>query len=229
MIDGSGPDGEHMSLDMFKQTLDFVESCKVRVLTISGGEPFEHPDIAKILGMCSEFHERTSTVVTVCSNGLFALDEEKFELAERCGLVIQVTNDKRYYGRDLWLIKHKFDRPRMCFEDRIRIIVPCRRTRENKIMATRMSPMCFNLRSVTRQLGFEKGILVLEANGKYCTPSVNIDGSIVAGEADTCFSIGDISTKPCDMTESVLQMRCSRCGLRNNLSSFHKAVIGESP
>lgn len=229
MIDASDPDGDHMSLDIFGQMLDFVEACKVKVLTISGGEPFEHPNIDTILKTCAEFHKRTRTVVTVCSNGLFALDEEKFKLAERCGLVIQVTNDKRYYGRDLWLIKHKFDRPLMCFEDRIRIIVPCRRTRENKITSTRMSPMCFNLRSAVRQFGFEKGIVVLEVNGKYCTPSVNIDGSIVAGEADTCFGIGDIYMKPGDMTESVLQMRCSRCGLRNNLSSFHKAVIGEAP
>lgn len=229
MIDASGPDGDHMSLDVFKQTVDFIEACNVKVLTISGGEPFEHPNIDTILKACAELHKRTGTVVTVCSNGLFALDEEKFELAERCGLVIQVTNDKRYYGRDLWLIKHKFDRPLMCFEDRIRIIVPCRRTRENKITATRMSPMCFNLRSAVRQLGFEKGIVVLEANGKYCTPSVNIDGSVVAGEADTCSRIGDVYMKPGDITEPVLLMRCSRCGLRNNLSSFHKAVIGEVP
>lgn len=229
MIDASGPDGDHMGLDVFRQTLDFVEACNARVLTISGGEPFEHPEIDKILKMCADFQVRTSAVVTVCSNGLFALDEKKFDLAEHCGLVIQVTNDKRYYGCDLYLIKHKFNRPLMCFEDRIRIIVPCRRTRKNKIPATRMSPMCFNLRSAVRTLGFEKGLLALESNGKYCTPSVNIDGGIVAGEMDTCHPIGDVLMKPDELTEEVRKMRCSECGLRNNLSPFHRAVIGESP
>lgn len=219
-----------MSLETLSQTLDFVEACKVRVLIVSGGEPFEHPEISSILKMCAEFQARTATVVTVCSNGMFALDEEKFELADRCGLVVQVTNDKRYYGRDLWLIKHKFDRPLMCFEDRIRSIVPCRRTRENGIQPTRLSPMCYNLRSAVRAVGFEKALNALEAYGKYCTPSVNVDGSICAGEMDTCFKIGDVSMKPPeDLVDGVRGVRCSKCGLRNNLSPFHRAVIGESP
>ena len=229
MIDASGPEGGHMNLETLKQALAFAEACKVRVLIVSGGEPFEHPEIASVLRMCADFQVRTATVVTVCSNGVFALDEEKFALADRCGLVVQVTNDKRYYGRDLWLIKHKFDRRLMCFEDQVRTIVPCRRTRESKISATRMSPMCFNLRSAVRTLGFEKGLLTLEANGKYCTPSVNIDGSIGAGEMDTCFKIGNVLMKPEELTEKVRGMRCSGCGLRGNLSPFHRAVIGESP
>lgn len=229
MIDASGPDGGHMSLDTLRQALAFARACKARVLTISGGEPFEHPEIASVLRMCAEFQVRTATVVTVCSNGTFAFDEEKFELADRCGLVVQVTNDKRYYGRDLWLIKHKFDRPLMCFEDQIRVIGPCRRTRENGIPATRLSPMCYNLRSAVRAVGFEKALNALEAYGKYCTPSVNIDGGIVAGEADTCVRIGDVSMNPNDLTDGVRATRCSRCGLSNNLSPFHRAVIGGVP
>ena len=228
MIDVSGPDGDHMSLDVFKQALDFVESCGVRVLTVSGGEPFDHPDIAKILELCAKFQERTSTIFTICSNGLFALDEEKYRLARSYKLVIQVTNDQRYYGRNLSLIRHKFDLPFMCFENQIRTIVPCRRTRENKIASTRISPMCFNLRSVVRTHGFKQGLLALEHYGKYCTPSVNIDGGIVAGEADTCLRIGNVSMKPGDLTESVLGMHCSACGLQKNLSRIHMVAIGES-
>ena len=229
MIDASGPEGGHMNLETLKQALAFAEACKVRVLIVSGGEPFEHPEIASVLRMCADFQVRTATVVTVCSNGVFALDEEKFALADRCGLVVQVTNDKRYYGRDLWLIKHKFDRPLMCFEDRIRSIVPCRRTRENGIQPTRLSPMCYNLRSAVRAVGFEKALSALEAYGKYCTPSVNVDGSICAGEMDTCFKIGDVSMKPEDLVDGVRGVRCSKCGLRGNLSPFHRAAIGESP
>jgi hypothetical protein len=227
MIDASSPSGDHMGLDVFEKVLSFAEACRTRVLIVSGGEPFEHPDIAKILSMCAEFQVRTATVITVCSNGLFALDDEKLALAEHSGLIIQVTNDKRYYGRDLWLIKHKFDRPLMCFEDRIQLIVPCRRTKENNIPATRISPMCFNLRSAVRTLGFENGLIALEANGKYCTPSINIDGGVVAGEADTCFRIGDVSMRPSELTGRVREMRCGRCGLRAHLSGAHRAAIGE--
>jgi hypothetical protein len=89
--------------------------------------------------------------------------------------------------------------------------------------------MCFNFRSAVRTVGFEQGLLALEAHGKYCTPSVNIDGGIVAGEADTCFKIGDVSMNPKDLTDGVRAMRCSRCGLQKNLSSFHRAAIGEAP
>jgi len=227
MIDASGPDGEHMSLEVFRQALDFAEACQVKVILISGGEPFEHPDIAEILAMCAEVQKRTMVPMTLCSNGLFILDKEKAALARRCGMIIQVTNDQRFYGRNLKLIQHMFDLPQMCFEDHIRSLVPCRRTRENSIPTSRISPMCFNLRSATRSIGLINGIDALESSGKHCTPSVNIDGSIVAGEADTCFKVGDVSMRLQDVEELIKKARCNKCGLRDNLAPVHKAAIGE--
>jgi hypothetical protein len=229
MIDKSGPGGEHMGLDVFRQALEFVEASQAYVLSISGGEPFDHPEISEILSMAAGLQHRRSTIVTVCSNGLFALDSEKLKIARGCGLVIQVTNDRRFYGRDLSLAKHMFELPGMCFEDKIRLVVPCRRTRENNIEATRVSPMCFNLRSTVRQLGYMAGLNVLQRSGKFCTPSINTDGSIVAGEADTCFKIGDVSMRPEDVGEFIKQVQCNKCGLRNNLASTYLTAIGEIP
>lgn len=227
MIDASGPDGEHMGLDVFRQAIEFADSCEAKAILISGGEPFEHPDIGEVLAICAETQKRRHLPITICSNGLFALDKDKHDLACRSGLIIQVTNDQRFYGRNLSLIRHMFDLPGMCFEDNIRVIMPCRRTKENNIASSRVSPLCFNLRSATRTLGIIRGLAELEMRGRFCTPSINVDGSILAGEADTCHKIGDVSMRLEAVEDTIKTIRCNKCGLLDNLSPLHRAAIGE--
>jgi MoaA/NifB/PqqE/SkfB family radical SAM enzyme len=46
------PDGQHITLEQFKQNLEFALRTIGRnpqILILSGGEPFEHPQIREIL------------------------------------------------------------------------------------------------------------------------------------------------------------------------------------
>ena len=91
-----------------------------------------------------------------------------------------------------------------------------------------MSPLCFNLRSITRSMGnFQDAVLYMRQIGKMCTPGVNIDGSIVAGESRFCTVIGTIHDTDETLVRNITNMRCSRCGLIENMDMLHRAVVGE--
>jgi hypothetical protein len=52
---------------------------------------------------------------------------------------------------------------------------------------------------------------------KFCTPSININGTIVAGEAPSCAAIGRITDDPTTITKNVRELDCDNCGLSKNL------------
>jgi hypothetical protein len=223
MIDKSGPDGEHMSLETYEKALELSYLLGARALIISGGEPFDHPDVFKFIALA----QARSFITMVTTNGLFALNPEMRRMAVQSGAMVQVTNDPRYYGRNLGLVREIFTENGFAFEDHIRQIFPCRRTEESGITPTRHSPMCFNMRSATRAYDIISAISVLQMQGKLCSPSINVDGSVRAGEADTCFKLGTVDSTEGDLDEAYRTMRCNRCGLMDNLGPKYLAAIGE--
>ena len=230
MVDASGPDGEHMTMETFKAAVEFAKSVAAKVILLTGGEPFEHPELGEMaahLRRLDKFHVyHQATIVT--SNGTFIDDPEKVKLAHWLGLPIQVTNDSRYYPKILDRSKFR-DIPDLSFESTLRVIFPCRRTKENRIKPTRVSPMCFNLRSTTRSLGgLPGGLRQIEMLGKHCSPAINVDGTIVAGEADTCHPIGSVHDDVLTIERNLKTMKCNRCGLNANLSPLHLKAIGET-
>jgi Radical SAM superfamily len=222
MIDGSGPDGQHMTEEVYRRALTFAHDSLAPVVLIGGGEPTEHPEFISYLRLMCE--RVPCTVIT--SNGDFRAKPGVADQIERLGAFVQVTNDPRYYprriepeqftGRDGWT-----------YADELRVIFPCRRTQANGIEATRQYPGCVNLRAAVRRFGLRMALVQLAAAGKHCPPSVNVDGTIRAGEADTCHRIGQVG-EPLDVIEHrLVTMRCNVCGLRDNLKPEHLAAIGE--
>jgi len=237
MIDASSPDGEHMKMDVFKRALKFARASGSLGLLLSGGEPFEHPQLEEMVSLA----KKNVTVVIVATNGLFTLDPGKLKMANRLDAFIQVTNDERYYPKrideskikDMMIGKPK-GRRGVSLEKDVRIMYGCKRSKAAGYKSTRISPFCFNLRSITRRMGFREAISMLEYSGKFCSPSINVDGTIVAGEADTCFPIGDVQDnqvsfyKKTEAVEKALKkMKCNLCGLVNNLDEEHANAIGE--
>jgi hypothetical protein len=90
-----------------------------------------------------------------------------------------------------------------------------------------MSPLCYNLRSAVHTTGdFATAIALLRSMRKMCIPSVNVDGSISAGETNFCHIIGNVDSSNEEITKRILKMKCNNCGLEENLSPMHKKVIG---
>ena len=223
MIDGSSPDGEHMTTEIFDKALQLSYLIGARAIILSGGEPFDHPDIFELIAKT----QGRGFVTMVASNGLFALDSEMRNRVARCGALIQVTNDPRYYPRNLSIIRSLFEENDFAFEDHIRLIFPCRRTKASGFEPTRQSPMCFNLRSVTRSYDLISALSLLQMQGKLCSPSINVDGTVRAGEADTCFKLGTVDSVEGDLDEAIRTMHCNRCGLQDNLQPPYLEAIGE--
>jgi hypothetical protein len=229
MIDASGPEGEHMTMDTFERALDFIDRCRVKVLLISGGEPFEHPDVFTMAEMVKVYALEHVLMPAFASNGHFAGNAEKTAAVRSTGIGVQVTCDPRFYNRLLLPSDPLFRESQFTFESNIRTIFPCRRTQENGIVATKNAPNCFNIRSATRTMGFVQGQLLLALQGRVCCPAINVDGTVVAGETDTCHPIGTVDSPLDEIEQALREMRCNRCGLIRNLQPRYLEAIGEQP
>ena len=51
------PNGEHMSIDTFKDVLKFMVDHTIPTWMFSGGEMFEHPEILTMLDMIESAHK----------------------------------------------------------------------------------------------------------------------------------------------------------------------------
>jgi hypothetical protein len=234
------PDGRHMPPELFARAARFTRWIEAGrgLLFISGGEPTEHPQFAEMVEGALLDNWPPERVL-VASNGMFLGDAALRDRILSLGVNIQVTNDPRFYPRRIERIEH----PLLVYEDEIRLLMPLGRARGNDAMERlarlppgtrggigirrRQSPCCFNLRSAVRSLGgFTAAIGVLRANGKFCSPSISIDGSIVAGESPFCHKIGTIDSTPEDLARGVLGMSCNGCGLEDDLMPEHRRAIG---
>jgi len=217
----ANPDGEHMSLETFAKVLGFVVRYPLEVLMISGGEPLDHPDFFKMVEMAKECE---LPLILILSNGMFAEDDELLEKVKALELPVQITNDPRFYPKRVKRIDH----PLFTYEDTLRVLTPLGRAKDNDVnIDGRFAPMCFNLRSIVRSLGsFSSALLYLRQSAKFCTPSINVDGSIVGGESPTCYKIGTVESTEEELVENLLSVDCNRCGLEDGLEDKYREAIG---
>jgi hypothetical protein len=214
-MEESLPEGECMSMDMFEKTLAFIEKCYggIQIIMLSGGEPTEHPKILKIIERLKGWN------VFLLSNGLF-LSTSLRDSILNSGISIQIYNDPRYYPIRVEPIVH----PRVIYSDMINLLSPLGRAKGMK--AGRMSPLCFNLRSLVRYTrDFKEGLITLRLSKKLCSPSIDVNGNICAGESRFCHRIGTVESSFSDLANNLLSMRCNKCGLEDNLSTEHLGAI----
>lgn len=222
MIDASGPAGAHMTMATFLKAMRFGLQAGAPTAVISGGEPTEHPQLFEYLDVA----QRTFPIVIVASNGMF--DRELADRLARCDVFVQITNDPCYYPRPLDRGRLWGRSDRWAIADHVEQIFPCRRAAEQGIEATKQYPGCVNLRHAVRRYGLRAGLAGLAISGKHCPPSIDVDGTIRAGETDTCHVIGQVGDPVAVVEERLQTMRCNVCGLRDNLKAEHLALIGES-
>ena len=211
-----------MSLQVYQDTLAFVEAQGVPLILMSGGEPTDHPEVLEFLRYAKALEMST----LLLSNGEFlrkwdpAKVEELLELVHR----VQVTNDPAYYPRHVLPVAHW----KVLWETQLRQVSPHGRAPKYQIRTNRRAPECFNMRSLVRQLGsFHAARLMLLGSGQMCTPSINVDGSISAGEVPECSKIGHVTDDIATIELNLRTLKCPRCGLVNNLEQREKHAVGE--
>lgn len=211
-------DGYHMGIDTYRNSLKFIRRYEPSIL-ISGGEPTEHPRFIEYVILALEMNFPKDGII-ILSNGMFLNDDNYTRKILDMGIKIQITNDPRYYPKRVEKINH----PLITYEDKLRQISPFGRALENNIPITQQYPGCFNLRSVAGSSStFEETIrtLRLVAN-RFCTPSINIDGFISAGETPFCRHIGTIYSSGHDLMINLKRLLCDQCGLDQNLTGEFK-------
>jgi hypothetical protein len=217
------PEGKHMEMDIFYQSLDFIKRMRPMVVLVSGGEPTEHPQICKIIREIKQLPFLIEVVLI--SNGHFLFNKELTEQVLNLGVPIQVTYDQRYYPVPIPLDKIKH--PQIALETEIRHIYPLGRAVTNNIKPyNTIAPKCFNLRSIARNcFSFKDCVQTLESYSKFCTPSINIDGSISSGESNLCCRIGSVTSLDKELYDNLISMRCNRCGMEDKLDQLHRKAI----
>lgn len=219
----AGPDGQHMELSVYEQVLKFIKSTDYSFIMISGGEPFEHPSVIEFIKLA----QKQRIKILIASNGTFVGNKELRNEIINMDVSIQITNDPRYYPKRITIWDHK----NFHYINAIQGVSPFHRAIKNNIEITRMSPLCFNLRSFCRNPSikdFKKAIQALRLQHKMCTPSINIDGSIAAGESNACTTFGTVYDNNMTLTNNLNDLKCGNCGLYENLGPEYLNAIGEA-
>jgi hypothetical protein len=211
-----------------------IRAAGVPVFTmLSGGECTEHPDIVRMV----EHVVKLGGYPVLLTNGMW-LDQPSLVaelLREDWPVMVQVTNDPRFYPRRPPVLEHS----RVVYVDELTSLIPLGRWRAGGAsgeVPMKGYPSCFNLRSITRHTrDFGGAILMMRARGAtgrfgyQCTPSITHLGEVVAGESRFCYRLGTVDSTVEELTGAVLGMgSCNRCGLEGNLKQDQRRAIGLS-
>lgn len=222
-------DGEHMDIETLSKSVEFLKRVNPSLVIISGGEPTEHPAILEIIQTLQYlFGER----VILTSNGMFL---DNFNLREKIfstGIKVQITNDKRYYPKEIQHINHKS----LIYESQIRQVSPIGRAKTNNIDCNGKTPLCFNFRSVARSLRESMGkgiklhdiIYYLEFKLlRFCVPQIATNGEVKMGEFGGCYTIGTVESTDEEIINNLVNAKCNKCGMFDNLTEKYRVAVGE--
>lgn len=220
------PDGEHMSREIFEQSLKFIRTYDPLLVLVSGGEPTDHPyfveyveELKKVLG--------TTKRIIVTSNGMFLSEPDMVDKCIKLDVVFQVVNDPKYYPMAINVIEH----PNFNYYDNIPSpVYPAGRAVENKLQIGQVKPKCFNLRSLVKHNGMiltdalKAYELMLQ---KFCAPSIQQNGSVILGENCLCKPVGNVYNSILEITSNIRTLKCNACNTYENLDKTYRSAVGE--
>lgn len=235
------PDGKDMTLDVFKDSLEFLQKnglCKMLIIT--GGEPTEHKNFDDIMNCLFDFQERFNyfVIIVITTNGeVISKEPERFkEYVKRAynigfRLMFQVSADVRYYPRRIQTHKRIFreDGFELC-DDCVEHIYPQGRALENNIPWESKASKCYNVRALSKQLDKYSTLRdiegILSSSLKFCTPHIKVNGDIGLGESDLCPSCTSIYESMENIMNSIREFKCDMCNhINNKLSSEYKKFL----
>lgn len=235
------PDGNHMSFETFKDALDFNDTILPVMNTfgtlcispalISGGEPFEHPDIIKfinylILKIKSNPIKHIGPNVIITTNGDYIsknTDILDYIISEIGSEIIQfqVCIDDRYYPTHINedALK-KYKNVMICRG--VTSIYPQGRAITNNIPYSRKSSSCYNVRALAKQFGVHDNTLdfifsyMMMRGHVICCPHIDIDGNIKVGESRLCPICSNIYKTHEEIARDIINFKCHQCDFINS-------------
>lgn len=214
------PEGQEMSVEMFQSVIDFHKKYNINAIILTGGEIFEHSEVKKIISMAAENFE----YVALLTNGkILSQNEELFSFVQEIQrkrskkhVKIQVTNDHRFYPQILDSTQiYKLKKLGVSEIDRVFGLYPQGRALINHSDAKwlTVAPKCVNVRLLAKQgiKNFYELLNMLNTAGKFCTPTIALDGSIKLGESALCPDCVHINDDSDKIIEKIKKFDCRQC------------------
>lgn len=224
----SRPDGPVMDRSVFEKVLSLCEAWREEVLVISGGEPFEHPELFDFCRLVS----KQGILFTVCSNGLWLGDEKKRWTLEKISKLRtfagaqMYTNSKWYphheealalwktYGS--WADSHGFHLD----PHDIRGMLPLGRAASNKkaLEEVEKSPYhmsCLKGHLMATQAESPRTFTHnMDFSGSFCKPVVDWFGDIRMSECVQCPVVSSVFKDPVQIWNDLKKSKpCYQCSL----------------
>ena len=227
------PSGKLMTDETFERVMEFVREAKPLVVSVTGGEPTEHPRWAE---MTRELlRVKPVALVSILTNGAWIEDkEQRLKMAklirEAKGRVkVQVFSHPKYYQDHEWTVAHEQQyRSIGCIPDFKSPIFmqDLGRARENckdEVAESDHVPSCVNSHLIAVQAHSLPHFLSMAAQAaKFCRPLIDPDGGIHMSESWLCPTVAHVSD---GVDEAFRKMKASRpckgCRLYKNFVELH--------
>lgn len=205
-MDAATPEPNHMTMETFFKAIGLAERLNVRALVISGGEPTEHPDWARMITHAAQRFPS----VSVPTNGAWLFSPSKrHQMTEilrlNANVKLQVSSfpglykdhEKtvaavKEYALELKALGLKkrlhLETDRRLIDDKMIELGRCKLHPELAELARRSSKTasCVSGSVVSAQTTLDKAIPLLESRGQFCKPMVGFDGGIRFSESYLC-------------------------------------------
>lgn len=238
-MDNATPEGNNMTMETFKDTVNFFNSYGALEFIITGGEPTENPKCCDMIEYAINnvkdkiFGLAHITLATNAMNiiGNKELQDRLLELikASNGALSIQVTYVPEYYPIKMDFSEDFFKNEAVVVCNKIESMYPLGRARDNNIPYQAKASRCFNIRSMIRSTdSIYQSTFALAIRAKFCTPRINYNGDIKLGESRLCPTVATIYDSEEVIIDKIKNFRCGQCDILNKkLPDKYLKAIGE--
>lgn len=238
MDDAKADCDKFMTEDMFRKAIDFNLKYDPSI-TITGGEPTEHPMFWEFMDIIAEKVSRHKLfAVSICTNGMNFTNGDIPKIREFNKIAgsknlfsFQVTHVPKYYPIPIDLTQDVFKEPNVLIADKIEYLQYAGRAKNHPEWKFYPSsaPKCFNIRSMIRSgMNFSDTITQLRGIGKFCTPQISYDGHIKVGETTLCPNVSHITDSDSLILRKIRSFSCSGCShITDNMPPMYRDAIGE--
>lgn len=232
-MQNSNARGKHMKEKTFNQVLDFVRETQPLFVSVTGGEPTEHPEWLQMTNALLAFP--SVKVLAFITNGAWIEDkEERLKMArlirESHGRVkVQVYSNPKYYQDHEWTVEHKaLFRGIGCITDFespifMQDLGRARKNCQEEVKDSDHVPSCINSHLLAMQARSLNHFLVMAAMaGKFCRPLIDPDGNIHMSESWLCQKVAHVSDGADEAFRKMKMSRpCKGCRLYQNFEKLH--------
>lgn len=230
----STPNGLHMTDVVFEQVMDFCREARPWIVSVTGGEPTEHPEwhvmVRSLMGVPSIKR------LAILTNGAWIEDDKQRMAMARLireykgRVIVQVYSHPKYYQDHEWTVEHeKMFKAIGCLPDFtdpifMQDLGRARKNCQDEVRKSDHVPSCINSHLIATQASSLGHFLTMAAQAaKFCRPLIDPDGYIHMSESWLCPAVAHVGDGVDEAFRKMKESRpCKGCRLYKNFEKLHK-------